>query len=176
LYGYPQPHAQPKVSGKIVQARKEWKPKSLAARNIKTPNVSFSMTSFASIGFPPVLTKFGNLVESVHGVNMPHSMSSLYVEPLKNPNVKPAIDNIIDESILMTPSRTVVFDPLHVPSKVVVIGSLKETLIQHDVASDVTTSSTQPDHIESESASNNEKSQSKMVTDNDQILWSFLLM
>jgi len=54
LYGYPQPHVQPKVRGKSVQARKEWKP--------KTPNVSSLMTSSASISVPPVLTKSGNLV------------------------------------------------------------------------------------------------------------------
>jgi hypothetical protein len=39
------------------------------------------------------LTKFGNLVESVHGVNMPHSMSCLYVETLKNPNVEPNVES-----------------------------------------------------------------------------------
>jgi len=54
LYGYPQPHVHPKVSGKSVQARKEWK--------LKTPKVSSSVTSSASISVPPVLTKSGNLV------------------------------------------------------------------------------------------------------------------
>src|SRR4030066_969603 len=60
LYGYPQPHVQPKVTDKIFHARKEWKP--------KTPNVSSSVTSSASIGVTPVLTKSYNCVESVHGV------------------------------------------------------------------------------------------------------------
>ena len=37
MYGYPQSHDKTKVSGKIVQARKEWKP--------KTPNVKPSVKS-----------------------------------------------------------------------------------------------------------------------------------
>jgi hypothetical protein len=88
LYGYPQPHVQPKVSGKIVQARKKWKPKIPNARKRKTPNVSSSVTSSESISVPPVLTKSGNLVQSVH---KPYSMSKLYVEPLKNSNVEPNV-------------------------------------------------------------------------------------
>jgi len=60
LYGYPQPHVHPKVSGKSVQARKEWKP--------KTPKVSSSVTSSASISVPPVLTKSSNLVQSSFNV------------------------------------------------------------------------------------------------------------
>jgi len=56
LYRYPQSHVHPKVSGKSVQARKEWKPKS--------PKVSSYVTSSASINVSPVLTKFGNLVQS----------------------------------------------------------------------------------------------------------------
>ena len=54
LYGYPQFHVQPKVSGKIAQAMKEWRP--------KTPNVSSFVTSSVSISASPALTKFGNLV------------------------------------------------------------------------------------------------------------------
>jgi len=49
------------------------------------------------------------------------------------------VDIIIDESVLVTPSGTVVFDPLSAPFKAVVVGSLNETLTQHDVAPDVTT-------------------------------------
>jgi len=41
LYGYPQPHDQPKVSGKIVQARKDWKP--------KTPNSSLNVDKSVSV-------------------------------------------------------------------------------------------------------------------------------
>jgi hypothetical protein len=114
LYGYPQPHVQPKVSGKIAQARKEWKP--------KTPNVSSSVTSSVSIGVPPVLTKSSNLVKSVPSVYKPHSMSKLHVEPLKNPNVEPNVkssgmvsvvaDNINEENVFVTPSKTVVVGPL----------------------------------------------------------------
>jgi len=74
LYGYPQPHDKPKISGKIVQARKEWKPKTTNVRKRKTPNVSSSMTSSASISVPPILTKSGNLVGFVHGDNKPYSM------------------------------------------------------------------------------------------------------
>jgi hypothetical protein len=53
---YPPTHVQPKVSGKSVQARKEWKP--------KNPKVSSSVTSSVSINVPPVLTKSENLVQS----------------------------------------------------------------------------------------------------------------
>jgi len=146
LYGYPQPHVQPKVSGKSVQDRKEWKP--------KTSNVSSFVTSFASISVPPVLTKSDNLVQS-----------SLNVDDA---------DNIINESVLLTPSKTT---------------------IAPDVASDVTESLVQSDQIKfvTESASDNEKSQSKKVSDHedcnnvsvgdekdgsesdDQSVWSFLL-
>ena len=168
LYGYPHPHVQPKVSGKIVQARKEWKPKTPTAGKRKTPNVSSSVTSSMSIGVPPVLTESENLAEFVHGVNNPHPMSNMYVKPLKNPNVEPNVDNIIDESVLVTPSRTIVFDPLSAPSKNNVVGPLKETLTQPDVTPNVTTSLVQPDQIESKSTSDNEKSQSKMVTDHDE--------
>jgi len=101
---YPQPHVQPKVSGKSVQVRKEWKP--------KNPKVSSSVT-FS-----------GNLVQS-----------SL--------NVVDA-DNIINESVLVTPSKTA---------------------IAPNVASDVTSSLVQSDQIKfvAESTSDNEKSQSKKV-------------
>ena len=74
------------------------------------------------------------------------------------------------------------------PSKTVGVGPLKETLTQPDVASDVTTSLAQPDHIkfesESESAFDNGKSQCKMVSvgdekdgseSDDQSVWSFLI-
>ena len=79
------------------------------------------------------MTKSNNLVESVSGVYKPHSMSKLYVEPLKNPNVESGLvyvvaDNINEESVFVT------------PSKKIVVGPLKETLTQPDVASDVTTS------------------------------------
>jgi len=77
---YSQPHVEPKVSGKSVQARKEWKP--------KNPKVSSSVTSSALISVPPVLTKFGNLVQS-----------SL--------NVADA-DNIINESVLVNTSKTAI--------------------------------------------------------------------
>jgi hypothetical protein len=110
----------------------------------------------------------------------------LHVEPLKNHNVKPNVklsgmvsvvaDNINKESVFVT------------PSKIVVVGPLEETLTQPDVASDVTTSLAQPDHIkfesESESAFDNGKSQCKMVSvgdekdgseSDDQSVWSFLL-
>jgi hypothetical protein len=40
----------------FAQDRKEWRP--------KTPNVSSSVTSSASISGPPVLTKSGNLGQS----------------------------------------------------------------------------------------------------------------
>lgn len=58
------------------------------------------------------------------------------------------VDNIIDEGVFVTPSNTI---------------------IALDVASDVTTSLDQPDEIkyESESASDNEKFQSMMATDDD---------
>jgi len=88
LYGYPQPHVQPKANGKIVQAKKEWNPKTPNARKRKTPNVSSSVTFSTSIGVPYVLIKSGNLVKSVHNVYKPHSMSRLYVEHLQNPNEK----------------------------------------------------------------------------------------
>jgi len=91
LYRYPQSHVQPKVSGKIVQARKEWKPETPNARKRKTLNVNSSMTSSALISVPHVLTRSGNLVEFVHGVYKPDSMSKLYVESLKNPNVEPNV-------------------------------------------------------------------------------------
>jgi len=106
LYGYSQPHVQPKVSGKIVQARKEWKPKS--------PNVSSTVTSSVSISVPPILTKSSNLVKFVPGVYKPHSMSKLHVEPLKKPNVEPNIksssmvsvvaDIINEENVFVIPS------------------------------------------------------------------------
>jgi hypothetical protein len=79
------------------------------------------------------------------------------------------VDNIIEESVLVTPSGTVVFDPLSTPSKTVVVGPLKETLIQTDADSNVTTSLAQTNHIESKLAPDNEKSQSKSVTDNDEV-------
>jgi len=146
---------------------------------MKTLNVSSFVTSSTSIGVPPVL------VECVHGANKPHSMSCLYVEPLKNPIVElynlrsvetlsqsslnvAGVDNIIDESVLVTPSGTDIFYPLSALSKTVGVGPLKETLTQTYVAPNVTTSLVQPVHIESESASDNEKSQSKMVTANDE--------
>jgi len=113
-------------------------------------------------------------------------MSKLYVEPLKNPNVELNVkssgmvfvvaDNINEESVFVTPSKTAV------------VGPLKETLTQPDVASGVTTSLAQPDHIkfesESESAFDNGKSQCKMVSvgdekdgseSDDQSVWSLLL-
>ena len=77
---YPQPHVQPKVTGKSVQPRKEWKR--------KNPKVSSSVTSSASISVPPVLTKSGNLVQS-----------SL--------NAADA-DNIINEGVLVTHSKTAI--------------------------------------------------------------------
>jgi len=112
------------------------------------------VTSFASISVPPVLTKSGNLVQS--SLNVANA------------------DNIITESVLVTPSKTA---------------------IAPDVASDVTTSLVQSDQIKfmAESASNNEKSQSKKVFDHehynnvsvgdekdgsesdDQSMWSFIL-
>jgi hypothetical protein len=118
------------------------------------------MTSSVSFSVPPVLTKASNLVELVHVVYKPHSMSKFHVEPLKNPNVEPNVksssmvsvvaDNIYEESVFVTLSKTVV------------VGPLKETLTQPDAASDVTTSLAQPDHIkfesESESAFDNGKS------------------
>jgi len=162
-----------------VQARKEWK--------LKTPNVSSSVTSSVSIGVPPVLTKSSNLVKSVPDVYKPHAMSKLHVEPLKSPDVEPNVrssdmvsivaDNINQESFFVNLSKTVV------------VGPLKETLTQPDVASDVTTSLTQPDHIkfesDSESTFDNGKSQCKMVSvcdendgseSDDQSVWSFLLL
>ncbi len=146
LYGYPQPHDQPKVSGKIVQARKEWKPKS--------PNVSSTVTSSVSISVPPVLTMYGSLVQS-----------SLNVAD---------VDNTIDKSVSVLSFKTA---------------------IALDVALDVTTSLVQPNQIKfvAESASDNEKSQSKKVFDhedgnivsvgdkkdesesNDQSVWIFLI-
>ena len=125
MYGYPQPHIQPKVSGKIVHARKEWKP--------KTPNVSSSVTTSASIGVTPVLTKSDNRAESVNGTYKPHSMSRLYFEPLKIPNVEPNVklsgkDSVVaDKGVVVTPSGTIV-DPLSIPSKTAVVRPLKETL------------------------------------------------
>jgi len=80
LYGYHQPHVQPKVSGKSVQARKVWKP--------KTPNLSTSVTSSASISVPPVLTKSGNLVQS-----------SLNVAD---------VDNTIDKSVYVFSFKTAI--------------------------------------------------------------------
>lgn len=143
MYGYPQPHVQPKVSGKIVQSRKELKPKTPNTRKRKTLNVCSFVTSSTSIGVPPVLTKSGNLVEFVHGVYKPHSMSRLYVEALKNHNVEPNVKS-----------------------------SSKVSVVAGNVVSDVTTSLVQSDQIksksESESASDNEKSQSKMVIVGDE--------
>jgi hypothetical protein len=73
LYGYPQSHVQPKVSGMIAQARKEWRP--------KTPNVSSSVTSSVSISVPPVLTKSGNLVQS--SLNVVDVDKSVYLSAFK---------------------------------------------------------------------------------------------
>jgi len=143
---YPQPHVQQKGSGKSVQARKGWKP--------KTPNVSSPVTSSASISVPSVLTKSGN-----------SGQSSL--------NVADA-DNTIEKCVSL---------------------SAFKTAIAPDVASDVTTSLVQPDQIKFvvESASDNEKSQSKKVFEyedgnivsvgdkkdglesNEQSVWSFMI-
>ncbi|MCH92551.1 gag-protease polyprotein [Trifolium medium] len=60
-FDYGTPHVQPKVSSKIVQARKEWKPKDV--RN-DDPSVV---------------------------VNKSHTMTSLYLEPIKTPNVEPNV-------------------------------------------------------------------------------------
>jgi len=91
------------------------------------------------------------------------------VETLSQSSLNVAgVDNIIDESVLVTPSGTDIFYPLSALSKTVGVGPLKETLTQTYVAPNVTTSLVQPVHIESESASDNEKSQSKMVTANDE--------
>ena len=169
MYGYPQPHVQPKVNDKIVLARKEWKP--------KTPNVSSSVTSSASIGVTPILTKSYNCAESVNGAYKPHSMSRLYVEPLKIPNDEENVKSygkgsvVAAKGVVVTPFETI-FDPLSVTSKTVVVGPLKETLSKPDVVSDVTTSSTQPDQIVSESESAYEKNGSE---NGDQSVWSLLL-
>jgi hypothetical protein len=174
LYGYPQPHVQPKVNGKSVQTRKVWKPKS--------SNVSSFVTSSVSIGVPPILTKSRNLVKSMPSIYKPRSMSKLHVKPLKKPNVEPYVrssgmvsvvaNNINEESVFVTPSKTDV------------VGPIKETLTEPDVASDVTISLAQPDHIKFESAFDNGKSQCKMMSvgdekdgsrSDDQSVWSFLI-
>jgi hypothetical protein len=80
LYGYPQSHVQPKVSGMIAQARKEWRP--------KTPSVSSSMTSSVSISVPSILTMSGNLVQS-----------SLNVAD---------VDNTIDKSVSVSACKTAI--------------------------------------------------------------------
>ncbi|KAK2359745.1 hypothetical protein QL285_085090 [Trifolium repens] len=122
LYGYPKRSFQPKVSSKIVQARKEWKPKD--DRND---------------------------------------------------------DPFVVESVHVSPSKVVHSDPLSSSTKVVVesvVGSTKEILLESDVVPDVSTSLAQSGQYvetiqenprieyEYESTSEDEKSQSEIVTDN----------
>lgn len=75
------------------------------------------------------------------------------LNPSKTVMSEPNVDNIIDESVFVTPSGIVVFDPLLAPSKTFVVGPLRETLTQPDVVPDVTTFLVQPDQIEFESVS-----------------------
>ena len=103
-------------------------------------------------------------------------MSRLNVEPFKIPideeNVKSYGKGsvVANKGVVVAPSGTI-FDPLFVPSKTVVVGPLKETLSQPDVASDATTSLAQI-VSESESTTDDEKNGSES---DDQSVWSLLM-
>ncbi|PNX91973.1 gag-protease polyprotein [Trifolium pratense] len=161
LYGYPQPHVQPKVSSKIVQGRKEWKPKE---------GSSALITKASPITLVPAISSKKNETKTSivkKGTSMPVSDS-------------PSI-NVLFGTVRNSDSPVVVKKPHTMTSLVVdsIVGSPKETLPESDVVFDVSTSVTQScqyvetiqdnPHIESEyDSSENENSQSKMVINNDQ--------
>jgi len=140
LYGYPQPRDKPKVSGKIVQARKEWKP--------KTPNVKPSVKSYGMVSIvadnidtsKKIASKTGNL----------DNLRTTETLGQSNLNVVDA-GSTIEEGAFLSPSKTA-------------------------IAPDVTTSLAQHDHIkfESESVYDNEKSQSKKVSDHENVNYVFV--
>jgi len=58
-----------------------------AAKKIKSPCVSVSKTTFVSSSIPTSKTKEDNPINIVHVVKKPHTMTSLYIDPIKIQNV-----------------------------------------------------------------------------------------
>jgi len=146
LYGYPRPHVQPKVNGKSVQAGKIWKP--------KTPNVSTFVTSSLSISVPPVLTKFGNLVQS-----------SLNVAD---------VDTTIDKSVSVFSFKTAIAPDVAL--------DVTTSLVQPDQIKCVAESTSDNEKSQNKKASDHEDGNIVSVGDkkhgsesDDQGVWSFLI-
>jgi len=126
--------------------KKEWNP--------KTPNVSSSMTSSVSISVPPVLTKYGNLVQS-----------SLNVAD---------VDNTIDKSVYVLSFKTAI-----APN---VALDVTTSLVQPNQIKCVAVSASGNEKFESKKVFDHEDGNTVSVGDkkdgsesDDQSVWSFLI-
>ncbi|KAK2392554.1 gag-protease polyprotein [Trifolium repens] len=135
LYGYPEPYQQAKPAPEVINVKKEWKPKD---------GSSILITKATPITTVPVIAAKENKTSTVKkGTFMPVSeslSSSIYVpfSTETRPLVKPKSDETLGQ-----PSLNVGIECANMsPTKVVdtVIGSLKETLHESNVVSDVSAS------------------------------------
>ncbi|KAK2375776.1 gag-protease polyprotein [Trifolium repens] len=135
LYGYPERYQQAKPAPELINVKKEWKPKD---------GSSILITKATPITTVPVIAAKENKTSTVKkGTFMPVSeslSSSIYVpfSTETRPLVKPKSDETLGQ-----PSLNVGIECANMsPTKVVdtVIGSLKETLHESNVVSDVSAS------------------------------------